>query len=57
MGLEYPLTRSFPGKFFTPLVYLGAAILLVFLSTINGMYLPASRLLADIFFISCAYWL
>ncbi|KAJ7274868.1 hypothetical protein C8J57DRAFT_1312947 [Mycena rebaudengoi] len=35
MGLEYPLTRSFPGKFFTPLVYLGAAILLVFLSTIN----------------------
>ncbi|KAJ7088558.1 hypothetical protein C8R43DRAFT_964947 [Mycena crocata] len=35
MALEYTLTRPFPGRFFTLVSYLGAIIVLVFLTTIN----------------------
>ncbi|KAJ6571574.1 hypothetical protein B0H19DRAFT_662763 [Mycena capillaripes] len=36
MSLEYPLTRRFPGKYFAPASYLGAFVVLVFLTTVNG---------------------
>ncbi|KAJ7135816.1 hypothetical protein C8R44DRAFT_976599 [Mycena epipterygia] len=35
MPLEYPLTRAFPGKVFTPVAYVGAFIVIVFLTTVN----------------------
>jgi hypothetical protein len=37
MALDYPLTRPFPGKYFAPAAFLGAFVVLVFLTTINGM--------------------
>ncbi|KAK7055397.1 hypothetical protein R3P38DRAFT_1355361 [Favolaschia claudopus] len=35
MPLEYPLTRNFPGKYFSTAAFAGAIVLLVFLTTIN----------------------
>ncbi|KAJ7932088.1 hypothetical protein B0H13DRAFT_2651073 [Mycena leptocephala] len=35
MALDYPLTRPFPGKYFAPAAFLGAFVVLVFLTTIN----------------------
>ncbi|KAJ7487912.1 hypothetical protein FB451DRAFT_1225903 [Mycena latifolia] len=35
MPLDYPITRSFPGKVFTPAAYIGAIIVLGFLTTVN----------------------
>ncbi|KAJ6484452.1 hypothetical protein C8R47DRAFT_1280653 [Mycena vitilis] len=35
MSLEYPLTRRFPGKYFALAAFLGAFIVLVFLTTVN----------------------
>ncbi|KAJ7182499.1 hypothetical protein C8R43DRAFT_6256 [Mycena crocata] len=35
--LEYPLTRSFPGRLFSPIVFGGAVVVLVFLATINAV--------------------
>ncbi|KAJ7096611.1 hypothetical protein B0H15DRAFT_920975 [Mycena belliarum] len=35
MALDYPITRSFPGKWFSLAAYIGAFIVLVFLTTVN----------------------
>lgn len=42
IALEYNLSRPFPGRRFTPAVFIGAALVVVALTVLNGMWLIIS---------------
>jgi hypothetical protein len=37
LSLDYPVTRTYPGRFFAPVAFGGAFVVLLSLATINGV--------------------